>query len=123
MRNVPLMLTTIFALTAITASGGEQLRLAVSPAQSFAPSNLNIRARVVPHADNRALTIVAESEDFYRSSEVLLEGDHAPAMITFEFRGVPGGEYLVSAVLTDSVGRRRAIAEQQVRVIPSGLGE
>jgi len=116
------MLSTIFALTAISASGREQLRLAVSPAQTFAPSNLNIRARVVPNAENRGLTIIAESEDFYRSSQVQLEGDHAPATITVEFRGVPGGEYLVSGVLTDSVGRRRAIAEQQVRVIPSGLG-
>jgi hypothetical protein len=116
------MLSTIFALTAISsASGGEQarqpLRLAVSPMQSFAPSNLNIRARVVPDAGNRTLTIIAESEDFYRSSQVPLEGDHAPATIMFEFRGVPGGEYLVSGVVTDSLGRRRAIAEQQVRVI------
>ena len=123
MMRVPLVLSTIVALTAISASGGEQLRLAVSPAHSFAPSNLNIRATVVPNADNRALTIVAESEDFYRSSEIPLEGDHAPATITVEFRGVPRGEYRVSGVLTDSIGRRRAIAEQQVNVIPSGLGQ
>ena len=64
----------------------DQLRLAVSPAQSFAPSNLNIRARVVPHVDNRALTIIAESADFYRSSQISLEGDHSPATINFEFR-------------------------------------
>jgi hypothetical protein len=111
------MLSTIVALTAISASGAEQLRLAVSPTQSFAPSNLNIRARVVPHAENRALTIVAESDEFYRSSQISLEGDHAPATITFEFRGVPGGEYVVFGVLTDSAGRQRAMAEQQVRVI------
>jgi len=123
MKKVPVMPTAILALTAISASGGEQLRLAVSPAQSFAPSNLNIRARVVPNTENRSLTIIAESEDFYRSSQVELEGDHAPAMITFEFRGVPGGEYLVSGVLTDNAGHRRAIAGQRVRVIPSGLGE
>jgi hypothetical protein len=112
------MLSTIFALTAISASGGEQLRLAVSPAQSFAPSNLYIRARVAPNAENRALEIIAESGEFYRSSQISLEGERAPAMLTFEFRGVPGGEYLVYGVLTDSAGHRRAIAEQQVRVIP-----
>jgi len=122
MMRVPLMVSTIVALAAISASGGEQLQLAVSPGQSFAPSNLNIRARVVPHADNRALTVIAESTDFYRSSQIALEGDHAPAKLTFEFHGVPGGEYLISGILTDSVERRRAIAEHQVRVIPSGLG-
>ena len=94
------MLSTIFALTALSASGGEHLRLSVSPAQSLAPSNLNIRARVAPNPDNRALTIIAESEDFYRSSQISLEGEHAPATIMFEFRGVPGGEYIVSGVLT-----------------------
>ena len=117
MVKIPLMLSTVLAFTAISASGGEQLRLAVSPAQSFAPSNLNIRARVVPHPDNRTLTVIAESEDFYRSSEIPLEGERAPATIIFEFRGLPSGEYIVSGVLTDDVGRRRAIAEQQVRVI------
>ena len=117
MMKVPLMLSTIVVLATISANGNEQLRLAVSPAQSFAPSNLNIRARMVPNPENRALTIVAESDEFYRSSQVSLEGDHAPATITFEFRDVPGGEYTVSGVLTDSLGRRRAIAAQKVNVI------
>jgi hypothetical protein len=40
-----------------------------------------------------------------------------------QFRGVPGGEYEVYAVLTDSLGHRRAIAQQTVRVIASGLGQ
>jgi hypothetical protein len=120
MRSL-LLLSTILALTAIDASGGEQLRLAVSPIQSLAPSNLNIRARVAPNAENRTLTIVAESNDFLRSSQISLEGDQAPATITFEFRAVPGGEYIVSGILADNGGRRRAIAEQLVRVIdPAG---
>jgi hypothetical protein len=109
-------------LSAISASGGEQLRIAVSPAQSFAPSNLNIRARMVPNADNRALEVVAESGEFYRSSQITLEGERAPATITFEFRGVPGGEYEVYGILTDSVGHQRAVARQMVRVIPQ-LGQ
>jgi len=123
MVRVLLMLSTFVALTAISASSGEQLRIAVTPAQSFAPSNLNIRARVVRDAENRALTVVAESEEFYRSSQVPLEGEQAPSTIMFQFRGVPDGEYQVYAILTDSVGHQRAIAQQTVRVIPSGLGQ
>jgi hypothetical protein len=119
--RVPLMLSTVLAFAAVSASGDEQLRLAVSPARSFAPSNLNIRARIVPHPDNRTLIVTAESEDFYRSSEISLEGEFAPATITFEFRGLPGGEYIVSGVLTDSVGRRRAGAVQQAKII--GMGQ
>jgi hypothetical protein len=116
------MLTTFVAFTAISASGGDQLKIAVSPAQSFAPSNLNIRARVIPHADNRALTVVADSEDFYRSSQITLDGERAPATIMFQFQAVPGGDYEVYAVLTDRAGHQRALAQQPVRVIGSGGG-
>lgn len=115
--RVPLMVSTCLALTAVSASGDEQLRLAVSPAQSIAPANLNIRARVVPNVENRTLEIVAESGDFYRSSQIPLEGERAPTTTLLEFRGLPGGEYVVTAVVTDSRGHRRAIAEQEVRVI------
>jgi hypothetical protein len=116
--KVPSMLCMFLTLIAVSVRGDEQLRLAVSPAQSLAPSNLRIRVRVVPHADNRSLEIVAESGEFYRSSRISLEGERAPVTNMFEFRGLPGGEYLVSSVLTDSRGHRRAIAEQQIRVIP-----
>jgi hypothetical protein len=116
--KVPLILSAFVAMTAVSASGDEQLRIAVSPAQSIAPANLNIRVRVVPNAENRALEIVADSGDFYRSSQIALEGDRAPATALFEFRGLPGGEYLVYGVLVDSSGHRRAMADQQVRVIP-----
>jgi hypothetical protein len=119
----PLIVSTFLVLAGMSASGGEHLRIAVSPARSMAPSNLNIRARVIPHAENRALEIVAESDEFYRSSQVPLEGDRAPATIMFEFRGVPGGEYSVYGILTDGGGRRRAVAQQQVMVIGPGAGQ
>lgn len=115
--RVALLLSASLALTTVSASGTEQLRIAVSPAQSFAPSNLNIRARIVPNAENRAIEVIAESDDFYRSSQISLEGEQAPATIMFEFRAVPGGDYLVHGVLTDGAGHRRAIAQEHVRVI------
>jgi len=116
--RVEVMVATWLAVTAVSATGDEALRIAVSPAQSFAPSNLRIRASVAPNAENRSLEIVAESSEFYRRSQISLEGDRAARTNMFEFRGLPGGDYLISAVVTDSRGHRRAIAEQQVRVIP-----
>ena len=117
--RVPLLLSAFFVLTTISASGGEQLRIAVSPAVSFAPSRVDIRARVVPNAENRALEVIAESEDFYRSSLMPLEGESAPGTIMFAFGGLPGGDYVISGILTDSGGRQRAIARQQLTVISS----
>jgi hypothetical protein len=67
-----LMLSTIFALTTISATGGEPLTIAVSPSVSFAPANLNVRVRVVPDAQNRTLEVIADSGEFYRSSQIPL---------------------------------------------------
>ena len=122
--KVALMLSALLGLTTMSASGDAQLRIAVSPAQSFGPSNLNIRARLVPNADNRALEVIAEPDEFYRSSQVQLDGDHSPVTIMFQFRSLPGGDYQVSAILTDSKGQQRAVDQQQVRVLStSGMSQ
>ena len=110
----------IFALIVVTVlpvDGGEPLKLAVTPAQSFAPATVRIRARIEPSAANRMLTIVADGADFYRSSEIQLDGDSAPKTVELRFSDLPGGEYEVYAVLTDAFGRHRATVRQPARVL------
>ncbi|HZP48639.1 MAG TPA: hypothetical protein VFB07_08895 [Vicinamibacterales bacterium] len=68
------------------------------------------------------MEIVAESEDFYRSSEIQLDGDSAPRTTQFEFRSLPPGTYEVRAVLYGAGGDARAEVRQQVNVIASGAG-
>src|SRR5262245_26747180 len=60
------------------AGAGERMIMKVTPAVAFAPANLIVRATVEADADNRGITVIAESEDFYRSSEIQLDGDRAP---------------------------------------------
>jgi len=95
----------------------------VSPAVSFAPANLIVRAMIASDADNRAVQIVAESPEFYRSSEIQLDGDRAPRTTMFEFRSLPPGTYEVKATLRGSRGAERAAVRQQVNVIASGSGQ
>ena len=109
----------VFLLSVLPVNGGEQLRMAVSPSLSFAPSTLRIRVRLEPNDQNRGLAVIADSGGFYRSSEVQLDGEQAPRTITIEFRGVPSGSYQISSVVLDESGRRRASASQDVNVIPS----
>ena len=104
-------------LTALTVDGGEPLRLAVTPTRAFAPATVRIRARVEPSAENRRLTIVADGDEFYRSSEIQLDGDQAPPTVELQFSNLPGGNYEVYAVLTDRTGHQRATAHQQTRVM------
>ena len=103
--------------SAMALDANEPLSMAVSPAQSFAPTNLMIRLHVEPDRVNRALEVVAESGEYYRSSEIQLEGSEAPRTISFEFRNVPGGDYDVRGTLISSAGKARAAVRQHVIVI------
>jgi hypothetical protein len=96
--------------------------LKVTPAVAFAPANLVVRAVVETDADNRAIAVIAESDDFYRSSEIQLDGDHAPRTNTFEFRSLPPGHYSVKAMLMGRSSEPRLTLRQQVDVMASGAG-
>ena len=113
-----LMLTTTLPMGA-----GERITVKVSPAVAFAPANLVVRTMIEADQDNRAVEIVAESADFYRSSEIQLEGDKAPRTTKFEFRSLPPGTYEVRALLhrhrRTSSGHSPA---RQINVIASGAG-
>jgi hypothetical protein len=103
----------------VGAGGPERLTMRVSPSVAFAPANLAVRTTILADAGNRAVEIVAESQDFYRSSEIQLEGDRAPRTTVFEFRSLPPGTYEVKAVLRGADGERASV-RQQVNVIASG---
>jgi hypothetical protein len=118
--NIRLILFS-FVIFAFTSAGtaGEKLSVKVSPTVAFAPANLTVRAIVESDPGNHAVEISAESPDFYRSSELGLEGENAPRTTTFEFRGLPTGTYEVRAMLLGASGEQRAIARQRVDVISS----
>jgi hypothetical protein len=107
-------------MTARPLGAGERLTLRVSPAVSFAPANLVVRATIQADAANRAVEVVAESNDFYRSSEIELDGQNAPRTNTFEFRSLPSGTYEVRVTLIGESGQSLANVRQQVNVIEAG---
>jgi hypothetical protein len=107
--------------TALTVNAGERLTIAVSPRQSYAPSNLTVRVHVTPDANNRGLEVSADSGEYFRSSLVQLDGKDAPQTITVELRSLPGGTYEIRGTLVDTTGRARAFAHMPVIVL-SRLG-
>ena len=98
----------------------QRLSLKVSPAVSFAPANLVVRATIQADSANRTVEVVAESNDFYRSSEIELDGENAPRTNMFEFRSLPSGTYEVSVTLRGGGGEQLANVRQQVNVIEAG---
>ena len=116
-----LLLPGMVLLVVSTAlAAGERLTVRVSPAVAFAPANLVVKAMVEANKDNRSIEIIAESEDFYRSSEMPLDGDRAPRTAVFQFRSLPGGKYLVRAVLRGAGGHELAYSEVNMNVVDSG---
>ena len=107
----------LIGISVLPAGSGQPLTLAVSPAHAFAPATVRIRARVEPNADNRMLTIVADGPDFYRRSDVQLDGEDAPRTFELWFRDVPGGDYEVSAILTTTSDRARVTARSSMAVL------
>ena len=122
MRRV-LAVCGLIVTAVMPMNGLEPLTIAVSPAFAFAPATLKVRLRIEPNADNRRLIIVADGAELYRSSEVQLEGEQAPKTIELSFRDVPRGDYQVYAVLTDTVGRQRAIARRSTTVLSQADGQ
>jgi hypothetical protein len=118
--NARLLILGMTVAATAAAGANQPLAIKVSPAVSFAPANLIIRTSVDPDADNRSLQVVAESDEFLRSSTVMLEGERAPKTTQFEFRSLPPGEYEVSVVVTGADGRQRAISRAHAKVVESG---
>ena len=110
-------------IATLPLGAGERMTIKVSPAVAFAPANLIVRAMIAADADNRAVEITAESQDFYRSSLVQLEGEKAARTSQFEFRSLPPGTYEVRANLFGTRGEQRATVRQQINVIAAGAGD
>jgi hypothetical protein len=91
-----------------------RLRIEVFPRVSPAPAAVRVRAVVTPDASNRALQIVADSETFYRSSFVPLDGANAATITETTLKNLPGGEYEVSVILIGADGRRTVDRRQVV---------
>jgi hypothetical protein len=111
-----LVLGLIIAATSVAAAK-ESVAIQVSPAVSFAPSDLVIRTNVEPDASNRVMEIIADSEGFYRSSAIQLEGDRAPRTTTVWFHSLPSGEYEVIAVVIGADGQQKALARAHVNIL------
>lgn len=96
---------------------GQPLRMQVSPAIARAPADLVVRVSIDADAGDRLLQVVAESADFYRSSEISIDGERTPPLTVFEFRSLPSGVYQVTGVLV-GVNGRRGIVSRLAKIEP-----
>lgn len=83
-----------------------QVTLRLSARMAFAPAVIRSVIRVAPHADNRRLRLTLDSPDFYRSSDVELDGASAASAHYFNWSALPAGSYTVVATVFGPEGQR-----------------
>ena len=115
--RIRVLLLTVLALSTARRVAGERISVHVTPSVAFAPADLQVRASIPADEENRALEIIAQSHNFYSSSEIRLDGDRAPQTTTVEFRSVPVGQYSVRVVVKGTSGKEIASARTEVNVV------
>ena len=110
------MLFGLFVVTSSSLGAGAGLAVQ-APNVMLAPGHLVVETVVEPDSANRAIQVVADSRDWYRSSEIQLDGDTAPRRNTFEFKGLPTGTYQIHAILLGADGQQRALVIRELRVV------
>jgi hypothetical protein len=111
-------ITTLLAtITVVKLAAAAPLTMTVAPYMAFAPADLRVRVGVPRSPQNRSLLIVAESDQFFRSSEMPLDGEGAPRTIVVQFHSLPDGVYSVLGETRDQDGRTLSAVRQEVRVL------
>ena len=94
-------------LTAGTAEAQEQgVEVRVSSRFAVAQETVRSLVRVAPHPDNRLLRVAIDSPDFFRSSDVPLEGALAARNHFFAWKSLPPGSYELVVVVIGADGPR-----------------
>lgn len=108
---------TLLLTTGVATGADERLGVTVSPSVAFAPADLSVRARVETNQDNRLVEVIAESADFYRSSQIQLDGDRAPRTTYVSFRSLPSGRYSIRVLVRGSHGQVREYSEKFATIV------
>ena len=111
-----LIVCSVMLVCAVALDASEQVRVRVSPQNTMGPADVLVYVTLERSADNRLLRVSAESESFFRSSELSLEGEGSARISILRFRELPAGEYDVTADVIGADGHRRAVASCILRV-------
>lgn len=101
-----LLVGAAVAASILAVAADEKLTLKVSRAVINTRESVVVTAIVPQDPGNRLVAIQADSGEYFRSTEVEIDGAHAPRVFELPLRGLPSGDYVVVAVLTNDKGER-----------------
>lgn len=101
---------TLIALHLMVGNGAagsdEVVELRLTATFALAPASVGSVIKVPHHADNRLLRVIADSEDYYRSSDISLEGSSAALSHVVWFKEMPAGRYNIEVTVYGTQGPR-----------------
>jgi hypothetical protein len=101
------LLANTFLLAALSTGATEEtVNIRVSSSVATAPATVVVTATVPPDEQNRSLAVVAESDEFLRSSTIELDGLDEARVHQFWLKSLPEGHYVVTALVRGTDGVR-----------------
>ena len=95
-----------------------QKTIAVGPSLIVeAPGDVEFSIQISPTIKTHELRIFAESESYYRSTTIGLDGLDSAPVHHFTWRSFPVGEYQVVGMLVDADGGEEIIVQSALKVI------
>ena len=91
------VLLVLGALSVERSPAKEMVEIRVSGRYYAAPATVSLVVAVEPGERNRALLVEADGEDYYRASEIELDGDKEKRLHSIEFKSLPAGAYILRA--------------------------
>ena len=99
------------------AKPAHPITVRVTPTFAIEGSPVQAMVRVAPDAENRLLRISVDSESYFRSSDVQLDGDNAAITHYLQMHSLPAGEYAFLAVVYGP-NRERGRSHETFRLLP-----
>ena len=94
----------VAASAAGPAAATAPVTVQVTPNVSMAPATVRVVVTVEPDDRNRGLVLEADSQEFYSSSQVTLEGDRSSRVQRFTLKNLPPGTYEIRATIQRNDG-------------------
>ena len=121
MRRTACLTIAILSLAAFAAPRSpakEIVEIRVRGHYYAAPATVPFIVAVEPGTDNRALVVEADGEDYYRSSEIELDGDKEKRLHTVQFKSLPAGNYVLRAQVKS---KTRILGSAEAGFVVTGL--
>ena len=122
-RDTAAALAPARAAVAQADKSADELTLRLTPRFVSAPGYLRSLIRVAPHDANRVLRVEIDSESYYRSSDIQLEGASAPTSHFVDWKEVPAGKYSLIVSVMGPSGDPRVVRHLDFQVLGMSTNE